>query len=417
MLTDDELDEYVSSLLTSQAKRQSIAYSTLGFRAFLKNAGKEGPVGKPNTRFLNNVVKNVDGFNAALARKEEKESRERLKELKRRDGEKMHGYKAEERRSPRSAEEDWKIRRRRERSRSPTPRRRDESKLRERRRRHRLDYSSHEESTSRRGRLSERRARVDKSDDDQPSRSYRDKRVHEDLAIERKRRRHHEKTDGESCLRHSHHRTERNTEERRSRHTVSDDDTTERRRREFHRNHRHSTREASRTRRHRHRHLDREESLRESSSSAKVENNHTPCPKSKSPSPESQRSPFGPTEPIQGPEYLLSKGRGRMNGGTLDAKFASSYDPRKDVVDQHDDLGDDMADGEDDWGVALRALRAREIYVLSGAMTERLSETQMQSQSTGWPTYSKGEREWDKGKVLLDDGSIGTKAWGDSKKI
>jgi hypothetical protein len=404
MLSDDELDEYVSSLLTSQAKRQSTAYSTLGFRAFLKNAGKEGPVGKPNTRFLKNVVKNVDGFNAALARKEEKESREKLKELKRRDGGRMHGYKEEEKRSSRSGEEDWRIRRRRERSRSPIPRRRDESRDRGRRRRHRLDYSGDEESKSRSGRSSDRRARADKSDDERPSPSHGEKRAHRDSDVGRKRRRHRETTEGRSRLRHSHRRSDRTTDERRSRHTVYDDDTTDRHRREFHQNHRHQ---------------DREGPPSDSSSSAKNQNNHQTDSRAKSNSPplESPRSPFGPTEPIQGPEYLLSKGRGRMNGGTLDAKFSSSYDPRKDVVDLHDDSVADMVDGDDDWGLALRALRARETYVLSRVMSERLTETQTQSQSTGWPTYSKGEREWDKGKVLLDDGSVGTKAWGNIKKI
>jgi hypothetical protein len=106
-----------------------------------------------------------------------------------------------------------------------------------------------------------------------------------------------------------------------------------------------------------------------------------------------------------------------MNGGTLDAKFSSSYDPRKDVIDTHDDSDDNLDDDLDDWGLALRALRARQSYVLSGAMTERLSETQAENQSQSpWPTYSSGEREWDKGKILLDDGSVGRKVWGVNKK-
>ena len=85
MLSDDELNEYVTSLLKSQAKKQSAAYSALGFRAFLKNSEKDGPVGKPNTRFLKNIVRDVDGYNAALARKEERESRERLRDLRKRE--------------------------------------------------------------------------------------------------------------------------------------------------------------------------------------------------------------------------------------------------------------------------------------------------------------------------------------------
>src|SRR5271169_1653950 len=99
MLSDDELDEYVTSLLKNQAKRQSAAYSSVGFRAFLKNVDKDGPVGKPNTRFLKNIVRDVDGYNAALARKEERESRERLKDLRKRDGERMHVYNKEDDRS------------------------------------------------------------------------------------------------------------------------------------------------------------------------------------------------------------------------------------------------------------------------------------------------------------------------------
>src|SRR5271169_1333009 len=111
MLSDDELDEYVTSLLKNQAKRQSAAYSSVGLRAFLKNADKDGPVGKPNTRFLKNIVRDVDGYNAALARKEERESRERLKELRKLSpyGERMHGFRDEEYHSPReSKEEDWR---------------------------------------------------------------------------------------------------------------------------------------------------------------------------------------------------------------------------------------------------------------------------------------------------------------------
>ena len=107
-----------------------------------------------------------------------------------------------------------------------------------------------------------------------------------------------------------------------------------------------------------------------------------------------------------------------MNGGTLDAKFSESYDPRKDTND-HNDSDSDSEMALDDWGLALRALRERQSYVLSGAMTDRLAQTQMeaQSQREEWPMYSKGEREWDKGKVVLDDGSVGVKVWGVDKPI
>ena len=103
-----------------------------------------------------------------------------------------------------------------------------------------------------------------------------------------------------------------------------------------------------------------------------------------------------------------------MNGGTLDAKFSETYDPRKDTQDEKSDSDND---DKDDWGLALRALRERQSYILSGAMTDRLAETQSETQPSGWPTYSKGEREWDKGKVVLDDGSVGVKVWGVEKPI
>lgn len=92
-----------------------------------------------------------------------------------------------------------------------------------------------------------------------------------------------------------------------------------------------------------------------------------------------------------------------MNGGTLDAKFSDSYDPRKDIRTSTSP----SPEPEDDWGIALRALRERQAHVLSAAMTDRIQQTQPQSTSTSWPTYSTGEREWDKGKVILEDGSVG----------
>ena len=105
-----------------------------------------------------------------------------------------------------------------------------------------------------------------------------------------------------------------------------------------------------------------------------------------------------------------------MNGGTLDAKFATDYDPRKDVH-KSDDSEPEEKYELDDWGIALRALREQKAYALSGAMTDRLVETQQQNLGTVWPTYSQGEREWDKGKVFLDDGSVGVKVWGVERPV
>src|SRR5438045_2663145 len=171
MLSDDELDEYVSSLLTAQAQRQNASYGTVGFRAFLKGAGKDGPVGKPNTRFLKNIVRDVDQHNNALKLKEERESRVRLKELRSRDGEKMIGFKDEaESRHGRSKEEDWRERRDKNRSRSRSPERRHRRERRERgvegdqgeRKRSNRDESDDERRSRRR--TMDRRSRRDSED-------------------------------------------------------------------------------------------------------------------------------------------------------------------------------------------------------------------------------------------------------------
>ena len=107
-----------------------------------------------------------------------------------------------------------------------------------------------------------------------------------------------------------------------------------------------------------------------------------------------------------------------MNGGTLSAKFSESYDPRTDTADYREAAENDNEKYElDDWAIALRALRERQSYTLSAPMTNRLKETQAESTVVKWPKYSAGEREWDRGKVILDDGSVGVKVFGEKKAL
>jgi hypothetical protein len=450
MLSDDELDEYVSSLLTTQAQRQKASYGTVGFRAFLKGAGKDGPVGKPNTRFLKNIVRDVDQHNNALKMKEERESRDRLKELRSRDGDRMIGYKEHmEGRRGRSKEEDWRERRDRDwtRSRSPDRRhrreRRDGSSANGRERKRSKRDESDDERRSRRP-TSERRSRRG-SDDESPER-------HRGRSRERHRSRRDPRSDGFQTRRHSHHtrsserhsshprdRHERrsgrndsgneesrhrdNRKSRRSRSSVSPSDQ---KRSRHHHQRRHSETEnecdnetrrgflsSRRSRLPSPAHRKRSHRTRTASPSSSPQNQRqSPSPplRSHSPSP----SP-GPNPPTQGPEYLKHKGRGKVNGGTLDMKFSPTYNPRTDTQPPSPISSSDEGP-QDDWGMALRALRKRQEYVLSGAMTERLKETQIEKQEQGehWPVYpkSKGEREWDRGKVLLNDGSVGVRvAW------
>lgn len=364
MLSDDELDEYVTQILLNDAKKQKSSYSTLGFRAFLNNTGKDGPVGKPNTRFLRNIVRDVDNHNAALARKEERESRLKLSELSRSNSSSERRGRGRSRsRSP-------------ERRRSRSPRRRGEH------RRPRDHASDDERRESRRHRQSHSRHEDSRDEDDRSRRRKRHRRRDEESDEERHRRR------------TSKDRSHRRHDQTRSKRTDS--------------------KENDRKRRHRRHHLPSSRSL----SPHRTKRHRTPNPEEHTPhhpqDSSSRRSSIGPDQPISGPEYIRIKGRGTTSSrpNPLDLKFSPSYDPRIDTQ----AIPSPSPEPQDDWGIALRALRARQEHILSSAMTSRLEETKTEIQ-TGWPTYSKGEREWDKGKVILEDGSVGVNVWGVNKPL
>jgi len=101
----------------------------------------------------------------------------------------------------------------------------------------------------------------------------------------------------------------------------------------------------------------------------------------------------------------------------MDSRFSASYDPSADVR-PDSDLDDD------DWDQALEALRDRQRWKEQGA--ERLkaagfSETEVKSWEKGgekteedvrWAKKGEG-REWDRGKVIGDEGDVELKAeWG-----
>ncbi|SMR64532.1 unnamed protein product [Zymoseptoria tritici ST99CH_3D1] len=74
MPTSEELtDAYVAQLLKRDAER-GVSF---------KRPRSDAP--KPNTRFLRNIVRDVDSHNAALKAKEEQEARARLRKLRRED--------------------------------------------------------------------------------------------------------------------------------------------------------------------------------------------------------------------------------------------------------------------------------------------------------------------------------------------
>lgn len=100
----------------------------------------------------------------------------------------------------------------------------------------------------------------------------------------------------------------------------------------------------------------------------------------------------------------------------MDARFSSTYDPTSDVH-----LN---SDAEDDWGDALEALKDRQRWKQQGA--ERLKAAgftdeevkrwekgdEKTEEDVTWARKGEG-REWDRGKVLDEDGDVDLKAdWG-----
>ena len=125
----------------------------------------------------------------------------------------------------------------------------------------------------------------------------------------------------------------------------------------------------------------------------------------------------GPLPPPAQPT-VRSRGRGahKSNADAMDARFSTTYNPTADV---HVD-----SDVEDDWGDALEALKDRQQWKKQGA--ERLKaagflDEQVQKWERGdekteedvrWSKQGEG-REWDRGKVIDEDGHVELKAeWG-----
>ncbi|KAL8905038.1 MAG: hypothetical protein Q9171_006827 [Xanthocarpia ochracea] len=64
-------DDYVAQLLAKDAKDRTIKYSSYGLQAILpKRPTTNAP--KPNTRFLKNIIKETDSFEASMGRDCEK---------------------------------------------------------------------------------------------------------------------------------------------------------------------------------------------------------------------------------------------------------------------------------------------------------------------------------------------------------
>lgn len=153
-----------------------------------------------------------------------------------------------------------------------------------------------------------------------------------------------------------------------------------------------------------------------------------------------------PLEDIVGPlpakeeKTIRSRGRGayKPNSSNIDAHFAPDYDPTLDVHLEDEDAAPKptrrpvagLMTGDDDWELALEALRDRANWRQKGE--ERLREAGFNDsvverwknnaapggddegrlEDVKWSKKGEG-REWDRGKFINDEGSIDVKAsWG-----
>ncbi|KAL8807392.1 MAG: hypothetical protein Q9182_000731 [Xanthomendoza sp. 2 TL-2023] len=150
---------------------------------------------------------------------------------------------------------------------------------------------------------------------------------------------------------------------------------------------------------------------------------NSPRPSSSTPSPTSSdplTSLIGPLPPPKNHRTTL-RGRGTHSSSQIDAHFTPHYDPALDIASTALDPADD-----DDWDNALEALRDRAKWRQSGA--ERLkaagfTDEEIEKWEKGGAAGERGEkdvkwkgrgegREWDRGKVVEDDGVQLEAEWG-----
>ncbi|KAL4805548.1 hypothetical protein BDV18DRAFT_141242 [Aspergillus unguis] len=380
---DPDSDDYVAQVLAKEARDSSMKYSSLGMEAYMP-ARPSGSAPKPNTRFLRHIIKETDNHNAALKRKEEREARERARQLREQG--------------------------------SST---RDNTKDRHHHRSHRSD----DRDACRR--------RADREDRHRSHRSRRSRSRSPDTDRPRASRRGRETRDRET----------RDRDDDRHRHSRRS-----RRNRSYSRSRSRSPRGREDSDRHRRRHRRRSTSRsrsplksRKDKDSRRSETEYS-IPTSKDKTSGNDSDPLedlvGPLPQKEAP--IRSRGRGAYtNNSNIDAHFAPDYDPTLDVQADDDEVQTGnkptrrpvagLMTGDDDWELALEALRDRARWKQTGE--NRLREAGFNSdiverwknsptttggdngllESVKWSTKGEG-REWDRGKFVDDDGHINVKA-------
>ncbi|KAI8949824.1 hypothetical protein F4801DRAFT_386058 [Xylaria longipes] len=366
-------DDYVAELLAKEANDCSLKYSAMGLDAF-KSDKRPANQPKPNTRFLNNIIRDTNSHNRALLAKENAESRARLRDLEEADRRKRDEEQRKEQRS------------------KPGPG--------DTRKRMLGDIAAILGGPSKRrrpdegdrkpvSRTSDRDDRDSGNDHDRKGKS-RETRHREDDAKSRNRsRRDDQHSNSRDSRRDSHCYSHRHEERRRDRRSSSREGREDRHRRHKER----SPRENDDGRRH-HRRSDKDE----------------PAPSSG----KDNDSDSDPLDDIIGPappskSTVRRRGRGlnsAMSG--IDSRFAADYDPTVDVTPDPDDAG------SDDWDNAVEAFRDRQKWKQQGADRLRsagFTDEQIRKWEKGdkkdesdvqW-NKAGGVREWDRGKVVDEE--------------
>ncbi|KAI0487275.1 hypothetical protein F4859DRAFT_464336 [Xylaria cf. heliscus] len=380
-------DDYVAELLANEANDCSLKYSAMGLDAF-KSDKRPANQPKPNTRFLNNIIRDTNSHNRALLAKENAESQARLRDLEEADRRKRD---EEERKARRSKPGPGDTRKRMLGDIAailggPSKRRRPDE-----------GGGKHVSSASDRD---ERDSRND-HDHDRKGKSRETRHRDDDVKSKSRSRRDDQYSDSRDSHRHhhshSHSHSHRHEERRRDRRSSSREEREDRHRRREERPPR--EKDDSRKRRHR---SDKEEAREPVPSSSKDNNS---------------ASDSDPLDDIIGPappskSTVRRRGRGlnsAMSG--IDSRFAADYDPTVDVTPDPDDAGGD------DWDNAVEAFRDRQKWKQQGADRLRsagFTDEQIRKWEKGdkkdesdvrW-NKAGGVREWDRGKVIDGDGRL-----------
>ncbi|KAK2863688.1 hypothetical protein FQN49_004084 [Arthroderma sp. PD_2] len=480
-------DDYLAQLLAKEARDCSLRYSSLGVYGPTKRSINGAP--KPNTRFLKHILRETDSHNANLKRKEEEEARERMRSLR------------EDRdRQPRSSRREERNGREYKRRRVHSPERREErqgkaighgrDRGRPRHAREADDGNIHsdDDDDGTRSRKRRRLHREHRSDTDEPTREPevgRHERKDEKGRHHRHHRRHKspsrvpervDKSENENTTRHhgSSHRRSRRHRDDRSRSRSNSPTRTHRRRRH--------SREKEGSEKHKHMRSQSHSSVADTQTGVSENPPSTLPPRISAEENEDRllsqidgdstysndsdplRDIIGPAPPpassTEASQPLRSRGRGAYkatNSSNIDTHFSSNYDPALDVhlEDGHDAKGDRLGHirpvpgllnpkeidkhVDDDWDMALEALRDRALWKRKGA--ERLRKAGFEDnvverweasksfagldsrgrmsfdsdsrdiENVKWAKKGEG-REWDRGKVIDEDGHVSVKpAW------